>query len=721
MIEEKIISIENKLKFTLTKGKLEDHKYNFKLNQKIANSEIVTFDSTPPLLKIIEEDSSADFSLFGHKWTSIQNLNVTSIDTSQDGKFSIATLNTGGLSLSLDFGNTWITLNDDTVTTSIVYSSVCISLDGSVLIAISESQTVISKDFGNTWSIIDISYVNSSLSISSDNKIIIVSGKISKDYGQTWNLISIDSIVASSTCQFLSSYDESSQSPISYSNDFGNSFKVSDSPQNNWISLAISATGQYQTAITSNYLIWRSTNYGKNWTQTGSPEATLVNVTISSSGKYQLISGDCVYVSKDFGESWRTYFSNSPHLINYISLSYNGRIGIMCSNSYIFVSSISVEYIKESGSGSFSPLDDSTFASEFLIQNFPELTGNCKIVSSRYGKYKSISVNNGYIWRSDDYGVTYNTTASIKNWSSIAMSRSGKYQTAIITEGEVWRSDDYGLNFYKIDSQIIGGFNLNDIAMSENGKYQTTCGDGGNVLSSTDGGYNWIASTICGGNLISICMSKNGRYQSVCGVNNDDNTNMYSKTYGSIWKYSNLSNSIISWKSISCSSCGQYQTMCSFTNDIMISEDFGVNWFSSLSGVKDWCLVFITYDSRIQLACEYGGNIYISRNFGYTWDYCYSTFQNWKSLTVTDTLQYIDVIYENNILTSKIDGDVPGIITINTISTINNNATILLSGNNSNLYSYETNHSDSFNIISSDIQDAGTVSYCIMDYGQSFD
>lgn len=746
-LENRISSVENRLFFTLTRSKLENSEHNFSIEQKIKDSEIITFNSTPSEIRIDEEDKYADFSVFGHFWKQIQSINVNCIDLSQNGKYCIASAISGGLYLSLDFGNSWIQLIDDTVTTDIVYNSVCISADGSFLIATSSIQTVISRDFGNTWSVISniLSSNNYSSVISCDNKTIYISDltkvNISKDYGVSWKsiLYNVNYISSSSNCQICSFFKREMQSPIYYSNDFGKTLIASNSPNKIWICLKISSTGQYQTAISNDFITYVSSNYGIDWIQSNSIlHSTLINISMSASGKYQLISGDGVYISKDYGVTWRTYFSNGDYMTDYICLSNDGKIGIMCSNERIFLSTITTEYIKESGSSSFTPLDKSLFAIEFAIDSdkiddissfslYTSLQDNfSKNSSSRYGKYKSICVHNGNIWVSKDYGITYNIAnpTDNKNWSSISISDSGKYQTATITEGEIWRSDDYGLNFFKVDSSTIGGFNINDVKISGNGKYQTVCGDGGNIGYSSDFGYTWICSTICSNNLISICMSKNGKNQSVCGSNDDSNSVMYSKTYGILWKYSNLSNSGVQWKNISCSGCGQYQTLCSYETSIMISEDFGINWNQSLSGDgHNWCLVYVTYDGQRQIACDYGSNIFLSLDFGFTWNSCSSDQYDWRSISISDTLQFIDIIYQNGILVSKIynDDKIPGFITIPAKTIVNNNAIILLSGNSSNTYSYITDDIKFFDIVSSDFEDSGKISYLLLDYGQNFD
>ena len=191
---DRISSIEKKIPFILTKGKLEDGIFNFKNDQKIKDSDLITFSSLPSSSRVDEEDRNADFSIFGHNWDNVEQINITCISTSQDGKYCIAACNLGGLYLSLDFGNSWI-LNDHVVVlaSNTIYNSVSISLDGSILIATSGDRSVISKDFGNTWKILDILSSNThSTSISCDNRIIVISNLLGVGNVNKWGVYSIN-------------------------------------------------------------------------------------------------------------------------------------------------------------------------------------------------------------------------------------------------------------------------------------------------------------------------------------------------------------------------------------------------------------------------------------------------------------------------------------------------------------------------------------------------
>ena len=70
------------------------------------------------------------------------------------------------------------------------------------------------------------------------------------------------------------------------------------------------------------------------------------------------------------------------------------------------------------------------------------------------GKYQTAVGNTGYIYRSTDYGVTWNQATSdfIRQWQSVAMSSDGKYQTAVVSGGYIYRSTDYGVTWNQATS-----------------------------------------------------------------------------------------------------------------------------------------------------------------------------------------------------------------------------------------------------------------------------
>ena len=83
--------------------------------------------------------------------------------------------------------------------------------------------------------------------------------------------------------------------------------------------------------------------------------------------------------------------------------------------------------------------------------NIRRTFGNKKVES---GKIQVVAVYGGYIYRSTDYGVTWNqvTSDAARNWYSVAMSSDGKYQTAVIYGGYIYRSTDYGVTWNQATS-----------------------------------------------------------------------------------------------------------------------------------------------------------------------------------------------------------------------------------------------------------------------------
>lgn len=788
MNNEKIKQLEIKLSSKLSKRELVNNQHDFKVEQKINNSNIISLKTIPDTIRIHEEDTSLDFSIFGLNWKNVYNKKAISIACSESGKFQIISNHLGGLYISLDYGISWflsetpsyepiyldneiIGYKDDTI-----YNDVAISADGRYYMAVTSSNVYKLTNNLEEWSIVDISFTNiKSISISSSGKIQYLSCDegiySSQDYGNSWKRISNFNykVRCSSNGRYLIT-SSNIESIILYSNDYGNTFNLSDSPNFIWVDSKCSGTGQYQTSITDTGKIYISDNYGENWTFNTQVEP-LTSISISGSGKYRIAVGKNIYISKSFGLLWKEIlientFESSINTIDCVSLSFDGKIAMISSDN-IYTSTVDTNYIKETGFHKFKPLDE-TFFGKFtnitinneIITKFnninnteliTEMTNkNAKITSSKTGKFVSIAIYDGNIYTSSDFGlnfIKYNGFENIKEWSSIAMSRGGRHQVAIVKNVEIWRSDDIGQLWFQIPLTSINfpdginppdgfdlqnSFELNDIAISGNGRYQTICCSNGNILYSTNYGYNWIILNLgISNNLTNIVMSDDGKYQCVCG----DNIIKYSKTYGLHWKNSTINNNYI-WTSISCSSCGQYQSICSGLNSpIMTSEDYGENWNESLSGIKDWRLISVTSSGQKQLACEYNGAIYLSVDFGNTWNNFYNhnivnthnilhnhPNYNWLSIAVSNTLQYIFVLYNNGIIISSIINDniIPGVITVPTKYTTNDHAIILLSGTRPNIYSYETNTTNNFFIMSSDLYDDGEVSYAVISYGETF-
>jgi len=86
----------------------------------------------------------------------------------------------------------------------------------------------------------------------------------------------------------------SADSPILHvSNNFGNNWIIVDIGEDDLVNISLSASGQYQTAISSDF-VFTSSDYGNTWVkstnQVLNSNSSFFNcVSLSSSGQYQTV------------------------------------------------------------------------------------------------------------------------------------------------------------------------------------------------------------------------------------------------------------------------------------------------------------------------------------------------------------------------------------------------------------------------------------------------
>jgi photosystem II stability/assembly factor-like uncharacterized protein len=86
-----------------------------------------------------------------------------------------------------------------------------------------------------------------------------------------------------------------------------------------WQAVAMSASGQYQTAVISTGFLYISSNYGVTWTQTATSQ-TWQAVAMSASGQYQTAvvnSGTVgyIYISSNYGVTWTPQTATSRNMV----------------------------------------------------------------------------------------------------------------------------------------------------------------------------------------------------------------------------------------------------------------------------------------------------------------------------------------------------------------------------------------------------------------------
>jgi hypothetical protein len=286
----------------------------------------------------------------------------------------------------------------------------------------------------------------------------------------------------------------------------------------NWSAVAISSDGKYQTACAGDlsspatvYFLYISQDYGNTWTQVGVPE-NWVSVKMSSDGKYQIAGTKNntlpakVYVSTDYGNTWidRTPISVGPAGAPgwSVNISGDGRYLVATHNTTNQFFYISKNYgiTWEQKAWTTTPVFD---------------TSPGKITISSDGKYIAIVIthlNNlgrGGIRVSRDYGETWSTGVTGLNFfdaRAITISSDGKYIVAASFGGVIYRSSDYGVTWQTIPVLTT----WTDLDMSSDGKHVVGSTLSQGVYVSTTYGYTWITQGPTGTRGIGI--STDGKY-----------------------------------------------------------------------------------------------------------------------------------------------------------------------------------------------------------------
>lgn len=289
---------------------------------------------------------------------------------------------------------------------------------------------------------------------------------------------------------------------------------VENSQKQNWLSISLSTTGKYQTAITETGDIYVSNDFGATRIKCyniGSSDSN--TIAISFTGQYQTTSnGLYIFISNDYGRTWQNTFQSGTSKI-YVSISLTGQYQTMvsCGDNV---------YISKDFGNTWKPIDTSTDL-YYSIEAFP----TAGIALSYNGLYQTIVTENIYI--SHDYGNTWTNISSQndfddRNWMAVGMSSDGLYQTAIENGGDIYTSADYGVTWNYVSDANVVDRSWESVDISATGQYQTILEQNGGIYISIDYGYSWnkvndpVLTSI---NWKHISISSDALYQ--CAVSQD--------------------------------------------------------------------------------------------------------------------------------------------------------------------------------------------------------
>jgi photosystem II stability/assembly factor-like uncharacterized protein len=257
---------------------------------------------------------------------------------------------------------------------------------------------------------------------------------------------------------------------------------------------------------------------------------------------------------------------------------------------------------------------------------------------SANGKYQSLCIGNVGIYKSKDYGTTWDKTdAGTSYWMNISMSASGQYQSAVAPNYGIYCSRDFGETWAKSNTWAESQSDIvsktpKAIHVSASGQYQTVVNNNKSIYISNNFGLTW-------------------KYRKNLDSNTDADVN---PAYEAIFN------------SVSMSSSGQYQTVAIYGYSIYSSLDYGETWTKSTIVPSEtlfgWNRLAITSDGRYQFAVanedtdmNIEGGVFYSSNYGQNWVKIPGQDNIVWSVVVSETGQYLTIAdYESGISTLTI-------------------------------------------------------------------
>lgn len=231
------------------------------------------------------------------------------------------------------------------------------------------------------------------------------------------------------------------------------------------------------------------------------------------------------------------------------------------------------------------------------------------------GEIRIIGCYNGYLYRSKDFGQTYQAIRSVNaDYRATAVNSSGKYILAAVNYGYLYASNDAGVTWTQ-RTNTTASTAPNTCAMSGDGKYQYFGGyTGVGLQRSTDYGASFsIVSYFGTGNFYNVQCSHTGQYVIIVYYYNSVRYMYVSSDYGVNWTFKNYASNDY----ISASGSGQYIQTRPY-----VSIDYGVSFLSRTpfgSGSAWGSAINYSGDLMMVIGGDTSNTIHKSTNYGVNW------------------------------------------------------------------------------------------------------
>ena len=458
-------------------------------------------------------------------------------------------------------------------------------------------------------------------------------------------------------------------------------------PSVTWCGIAVSATGQYMTAVdngpsfgTGGY-IYSSSNFGTTWTQVGSQQGW-GSVAMSASGQIQVAAvglgpngyAGQLYISNNYGATW-TLLSASP-------TTFWASITMSASGQYI-VGTDNASGFNTAGYAYISSNYGTTWS---IITSLPFVVlGPLRVSAS--GQYQTVTGQGIAIYRSTDYGQSWSAVGISDRYAGVAISASGQYQTATSFtfdggSGSIYVSADYGATWTVYGST---GLIYRQPAISASGQFQALYVINSGMYYSTNYGITWTFISAPNAFLYGIAMSAAANYLVVVArdpqqriyinssrlllqnvVTNSLATSSLTATNDIVagrnfFSQNTLNTNVLNLSGFSqsfslvnspgtfnytsaVSATGQYQ-LVGTTTYLYVSSDFGNTW-TQVATAKDWTGVAVSGNGNFMYATDATastGNLYRSTDYGLTWVVVPSSpgAGSWVFVAISASGQYV--------------------------------------------------------------------------------
>ena len=295
-----------------------------------------------------------------------------------------------------------------------------ISNSGYIFATNTSSPIYFSSNYGNTYNIVSSGTSHKQISISSSGQYGVVCHPgpyyiyTTSNYGNTWiqttNYGSWDQVSGSSSGQYViaATYGNGNF----YSSDYGTTFIQSNITTGGG-SLYMSSSGQYcvsafrdgsPSSLASTGQIYYSNNYGQTWTVSNTSITSWNKLCIEDNGiGYAVNNIDYVYNTTDYGQTWTTINSSGSLSWSHIVMDSNGQnlLGARGSIGYLYSSS--------------------NYGQSWTQTNCPYMTYISNICISRNGQYAGVCGYNDYIYVTP---LTKNTISYSQAVANVAIAQS---------------------------------------------------------------------------------------------------------------------------------------------------------------------------------------------------------------------------------------------------------------------------------------------------------